>query len=79
MQTVQFKSVTLPDSVKIQKITLSVSETAQLIGVSTGTIYSMARLGEIPHVRVRGRILFNRHVIEAWTRGEVPAQQVQGG
>ncbi|MGI2295115.1 helix-turn-helix domain-containing protein [Paenibacillus sp. GXUN7292] len=63
----------------MQRITIEVKEVAALLGVSTGTIYTMCRLGEIPHLKVRGRILFNRHVIEAWTRGEVPVQQVQGG
>ncbi|OAB30195.1 hypothetical protein PMSD_20635 [Paenibacillus macquariensis subsp. defensor] len=54
----------------MQKITLSVNETAEFIGVSTTTIYAMAREEQIPHVRVRGRILFHREVIEAWLRGE---------
>ncbi|MHA0855894.1 helix-turn-helix domain-containing protein [Paenibacillus sp. CMAA1364] len=53
------------------KITLSVAETAQLIGVSTATIYTMARQNEIPHVKVRGRILFHRDMIEQWVRGEL--------
>lgn len=54
----------------MSKITLTVNETAELLGVSTTTIYNMAREGQIPHVRVRARILFHRDVIEAWLRGE---------
>lgn len=52
------------------KITLEVKEVAELIGVSPTTIYNMAREGQIPHVRVRARILFHRDVIESWLRGE---------
>lgn len=59
----------------MQKITLTVNEAATLIGVSAGTIYTMVRLGQIPHVRVRGRILFHRDVIETWLRAGVMAQQ----
>lgn len=59
----------------MEKITLEVKEVATMLGVSTGTIYTMVRLSEIPHLKVRGRILFNRNIIEAWTRGEVQAQQ----
>lgn len=55
----------------MQKITLTVIEVAQLIGVSTTTIYAMSREGQIPTIRVRGRILFSRESIEAWLRGEV--------
>ncbi|AZS14568.1 helix-turn-helix domain-containing protein [Paenibacillus lutimineralis] len=54
----------------MQRITLTVSEAAQLIGVSQTTVYAMAREGQIPHARVRNRILFHRDVIEAWLRGE---------
>ncbi|NMO97452.1 helix-turn-helix domain-containing protein [Paenibacillus lemnae] len=53
----------------MQKITLTVTEAAELIGVSQTTIYTMAREGQIPHARVRGRILFHREVIESWLRG----------
>lgn len=49
-----------------QKMTLSVGELAELLGVSVSTIYEMARLKEIPHTKVRGRILFHRSTIERW-------------
>lgn len=49
-----------------QKMTLSVGELAELSGISTSTIYTMARLNEIPHKKVRGRILFHRPTIERW-------------
>jgi len=55
----------------MKKITLTVNEVAALLDVSSTTIYTMVREGgQIPHFRVRGKILFNREVIEAWTRGE---------
>ncbi len=59
----------------MQKITLEVKEVAELIGCSTTTVYAMVRERQIPHFRVRGKILFNRSVIEAWTRGELEAKQ----
>lgn len=50
------------------KITLTVNEVAELLGVSTDTIYNMVRDNQIPHVRVRRRILFHRDVIDAWIK-----------
>lgn len=50
----------------MEKITLSVNEVAELIGVSITTIYTMVRQNEIPHKRVRGRIVFHRETIEKW-------------
>lgn len=58
----------------MQKIMLSVNETAKLIGVSKTTIYAMTREEQIPHIRVRGRILFHRETIEHWLRGKLALQ-----
>ncbi|WP_423804195.1 helix-turn-helix domain-containing protein [Paenibacillus macerans] len=49
---------------------MTVTETAELIGVHRNTVYNLVREGQIPYVRVRDRILFHRDVIEAWLRGE---------
>ncbi|KGR89341.1 helix-turn-helix domain-containing protein [Lysinibacillus odysseyi] len=54
----------------MEKITLTVAETAELIGVSVSTIYVMARTNEIPHKKVRGRVLFHRPTVEKWLAGE---------
>lgn len=50
----------------MDKITLTVSEAASLIGVSDMTVYTMVKLKEIPHVRIRNKILFYRPIIERW-------------
>lgn len=57
------------------KQTLSVREVAEMIGVSQTTIYTMVREGQIPHVRVRGRIIFHKGTIEKWLSGELQRQQ----
>ena len=49
------------------------AETAELIGVSISTIYVMARQKEIPHKKVRGRVLFHRPTIEKWLIDESEA------
>jgi len=55
---------------KIEKITMTPLEVSQLLGVSRATIYTMVRENEIPHFKIRGKILFNRNKIIAWTKGE---------
>jgi excisionase family DNA binding protein len=57
----------------MEKVTLTPLEVSRMLGVSRGTIYTMVREEEIPYFKVRGKILFNRDVIMAWTRGEVEA------
>lgn len=49
-----------------KKMTMTVDEIAEELQVSTTTIYTMVRQNEIPHVKVRGRILFYRPTIEKW-------------
>lgn len=53
----------------MQKITLTVKELAELLDTSTTTIYTMVRLREIPHARIRSKIVFHRPTIEAWIAG----------
>lgn len=54
----------------MEKITLTPLEVSKLLGVSRATIYTMVREDQIPHFKVRGKVLFNRDVIVAWTKGE---------
>lgn len=49
-----------------KKMTMTVSEIAEELQVSTTMIYTMVRQNEIPHIKVRGRILFHRATIERW-------------
>ena len=39
---------------------IPVRETAKLLGVSPGTVYKMAREGELPSVRLGRRVLIHR-------------------
>jgi excisionase family DNA binding protein len=46
--------------------TLKVQEVAEYLGVHQDTIYNMVKQKEIPHFRVRKRILFTREAIDSW-------------
>ncbi|KHL95364.1 hypothetical protein QW71_12930 [Paenibacillus sp. IHB B 3415] len=52
----------------VHRRTLTVSEVAEMIGVSSTSIYQSCREGAMPHLRVRSRILFHREVIEEWMK-----------
>lgn len=54
----------------MEQITLTVIDLSKMLGVSTATIYTSVREGGLPHFKVRGRILFNKDVITAFTKGE---------
>lgn len=63
----------------MQKITLTVNELAELLGVSTTTVYTMVRLGEVPHTRIRSKIVFHRPTIERWVSGEAEEEVAING
>ncbi|OMD92802.1 hypothetical protein BSK67_18630 [Paenibacillus odorifer] len=48
------------------KAVLSVAELSNYLGVCTDSIYTMVRENQIPHVRIRRRILFHREGIDTW-------------
>ncbi|MBL7208521.1 MAG: helix-turn-helix domain-containing protein [Dehalococcoidia bacterium] len=47
-----------------QRLTITVPEAAQLLGISRGLAYEMARRGKLPAIRFGKRILVPRSAIE---------------
>ncbi|MGJ9460072.1 helix-turn-helix domain-containing protein [Oceanobacillus sp. CF4.6] len=45
-------------------------EAAEYLGVHTDTIYTMVRQKEIPHFRLRRRIMFSKPAIDGWIRNQ---------
>lgn len=60
----------------MKRITMTVNEVAALLGVSNTTIYTMVRLGEIPHARIRSKIVFHKPTIEEWLAGQNNQEEV---
>lgn len=54
----------------LNRQTLTVKETASYLGVHTDTIYMMVKLNQIPHVKLRNRILFTRESIDLWLQDQ---------
>jgi len=50
----------------MKKITMSVQEVAEILGVSQATIYQMVRERSIPFLKIRSKIMFNKQTIEKW-------------
>jgi excisionase family DNA binding protein len=49
-----------------RKITFNVKEVSELIGISNAKIYEMARMNQIPHIKVGSRIIFHEDVLRDW-------------
>jgi excisionase family DNA binding protein len=47
---------------------LTADEVAQILRLSTWQVYELARLGAIPHVRIRRLVRFRSDAIDEWTR-----------
>ena len=45
---------------KVERLTLTVDETAHLLGISRGLAYEMARVGKLPTIRFGRRLLVPR-------------------
>jgi excisionase family DNA binding protein len=50
--------------------TMTVKEMAGYLGVHTDTIYIMVKLKQIPHVKLRNRILFTREAVTLWLQDQ---------
>lgn len=49
-----------------RKVTLNVKEVSEMIGISNAKIYEMARMNQIPHIKVGSRIIFHEDVLREW-------------
>ncbi len=52
----------------IVKVTMTIKEVAAFIDVSTTTMYTLCRQNQIPHLRIRGKLLFHRDTILEWLK-----------
>lgn len=50
----------------MKRRTMTVKEVAAFLGIHSDTVYDLVRDGEIPHFRIRSRILFLPEAIEKW-------------
>lgn len=50
----------------MDKLTYSVAETAQVLGVSKPTVYSLIHREDFPAFRIQGRVLIGADSLKAW-------------
>ena len=60
-----------PEPVEDARLVLSVSEAADLLGISQWLLLQQIRRGTIPHRRCGRRILLSRETLLTWLDGEV--------
>lgn len=49
----------------MERLTYTVTEVAQLLGISRGSAYTHVRTGEIPSITIGGRIVVPRRALDA--------------
>jgi len=54
----------------LKRQTITVKEAASYLGVHTDTIYIMVKLNQIPHLKMRNRILFTKESIDLWLQDQ---------
>jgi excisionase family DNA binding protein len=55
----------------METLLLKMSEVAQLLGVSRSTAYSMAAMGELPMIRIRGGVRVPVEGLRQWMAQKV--------
>lgn len=51
-----------------ERITLTVKEVCEMLGISMTLVYQLVKNNKIPYFRAGGRILFNRDLIVEWSK-----------
>ena len=63
-----------PQSETTPRLLIDVREAAKALSICERTLATLTKAGEIPHTRLRGRVLYAPHVLREWIDG-----QTQGG
>lgn len=50
----------------VPRLTLSEHEAAEALGISERTLLTMRQAGEVPHVKLRGRVLYTVSALQRW-------------
>jgi len=58
------------DEAKVQRATLGIKEAARILGIGKNQAYQAARTGELPTLRIGGRILVSRTSLEKLLAGQ---------
>jgi excisionase family DNA binding protein len=58
-----------------RELAISVAQTAELLGLSTASVYHAVQRGDIPSIRIGGRILIGRVAVERMLAGSEDAQR----
>jgi excisionase family DNA binding protein len=54
------------DARKALRATMTAREGAAYIGLSYWKALEMVKAGQLPHIRIGGRVLFRRQALDAW-------------
>ena len=58
-----------------KRLAYSIKEVSELLGLSKSRLYEMVQYGEIPYMRVGGKILLPRKEFESWLNARVVMPQ----
>lgn len=61
-----------------EKLTLSVAEAAQLLGISAATAYELTHRADFPAFRIGNRTLVSRRLLEKWVDREAGGDRTYG-
>jgi len=57
-------------SLDLEPLVLTVPQAAKRLQISKSNAYSLVRAGELPHVRLRGRVLVPVRALDAWLESQ---------
>jgi excisionase family DNA binding protein len=62
---------------KNSRLTMTIPEAAKLLGLSRNGAYEAAKRGEIPAIRIGGRILVPRHALEEFLNSAIRPRRLE--
>lgn len=59
----------------VERITYTIEEAAEVLGIGRSLAYDMASRGELPSLRLGRRVVVPRKALEEWLAAQIAAQR----
>lgn len=69
----------MPKKLKPKRMAYTVKEASEMLGISKSRLYEMVQFGEIPYMKIGGKILLPKKEFESWLQSQIVLPQKKQG
>lgn len=65
----------MPKELEPKRLAYTIKEASEMLGISKSRLYEMVQFGEIPYMKIGGKILLPKKEFESWLQSKIVLPQ----